>query len=247
MTERAFDDGFWGNLFVQKLSKDAKLLYGYSFTNKHCNPAGLYEITYDSISFDTKIDQARLPELFQELQNKVEYYPDDALIWVKNFIARQTKSSKFLQAAAKSMVPIKNPALIKKVLDYNLQKHSISIPYQYYIDKLSILTRASDLSCSDTDTDTDNSSLFSGSLFSLFEEKIGRLSPAASENLKEAIEHYSPAQVKDAIVEAAKNGGRSFRYVEKILTTWEETGRKPSPSSGRADRIKEKYGYTGGR
>ena len=57
MPERRFDDGYWDDPFVQSAPKDAKLLYAYLWTNKHCNPAGLYQITPKTISFETGISE----------------------------------------------------------------------------------------------------------------------------------------------------------------------------------------------
>ena len=143
MTERGFDTGFWTGGFVQKLTKDGKLLLAYLKTNEHCNPAGVYHITLSTITFETKIPEQDLAGLIESLAPAVGWYPDDELIWVKDFIKEQTKSSKFLAAAAKSLLNVGNNGLIKAVIQYNQEKYSISIPYQYYMDRVSILTRAS--------------------------------------------------------------------------------------------------------
>ena len=142
MPERGFDTGFWNDPFVQKLPQEGKTLFAYLWTNDHCNPAGLYEITPKTIAFDTGLSPADIPALLESLKPKVVWYPDENLVWVKNFIKRQSKSSKFLAAAAKYLTSIHNNGAIKELLDYNLQRYSISIPYQYYMDRVSILTRA---------------------------------------------------------------------------------------------------------
>jgi len=141
--ERGFDTGFWNDPFVQKLPQEGKTLFAYLWTNDHCNPAGLYEITPMTIAFDTGLPPADIPALLESLKPKVVWYPDENLVWVKNFIKRQSKSSKFLAAAAKYLTSIHNNGAIKELLDYNLQRYSISIPYQYYMDRVSILTRVS--------------------------------------------------------------------------------------------------------
>ncbi len=148
MTERGFDTGFWADGFTQKLPKDGKLLLAYLKTNEHCNPAGVYHITLSTMAFDTKIAELDLPVLLEGLAPAVGWYPDAELVWVKDFIKEQTKSPKFLAAAAKSLVGVGNNGLVRSVIQYNLDKHSISIPYQYYMDKISILTRASGASAS---------------------------------------------------------------------------------------------------
>jgi len=148
MTERGFDTGFWTEGFTQKQPKDGKLLLAYLKTNEHCNPAGVYHITLSTMAFDTKIAEQDLSALLEGLRPVVGWYPDAELVWVKDFIKEQTKSPKFLAAAAKSLLGVGNNELVRAVIQYNLSKYSISIPYQYYMDKVSVLTRASGASAS---------------------------------------------------------------------------------------------------
>ena len=138
MPERRFDDGYWDDPFVQSLSKGGKLLYAYLFTNKHCNPAGLYQITARTIVFETKLVEMDIPKLFEELAPKVVWYREENLIWVKNFIKRQSISSKFLVAVARCLNSINNNGAIKALLDYNWQRYTLSIPYEYPSDRVSI-------------------------------------------------------------------------------------------------------------
>lgn len=168
MTERGFDTGFWTDSFVQELPCYGKLLLSYLKTNEHCNPAGVYRITLATMSFETKIPKAELPSLLEELAPTVGWYQADNLVWVKDFIKEQTKSPKFLAAAAKALVNVANSGLIKQVISYNKEKYMISIPYQYYMDRVSILTRASVSSASaGAGADSERGgALFSGDLFS---------------------------------------------------------------------------------
>lgn len=136
MTERAFDDGFWTNPFVAPLPQEGKTLYGYSFTNSHCNQAGLYKISPITISNETGISQDKLLELFNLLEEKVKWYPDANLVWVKNFIKRQAKSPYYLQAVAKSLITIHNNGAVKELLEYNLSVHNLLIPYEQYVNKI---------------------------------------------------------------------------------------------------------------
>ena len=152
MPERGFATETWdSDEWFQELPRDQRYLFIYLWTNNHCNQAGLYHITLTTISFEAKFPKEELPELLNSLTPKVIWYPNESLIWVKNFIKRQSKSSKFLAAAAKSLTSIHNNGAIKELLDYNLQRYSISIPYQYYMDRVSILTR---VSASDTGPDS---------------------------------------------------------------------------------------------
>lgn len=142
MPERGFATETWdSDEWFQELSRDQRYLFLYLWTNNHCNQAALYYITLTTIAFEAKFSKEELPELLSSLSPKVIWYPAENLIWVKNFIKRQSKSSKFLAAVAKSLTSIHNNGAIKELLDYNLQRYSISIPYQYYMDRVSILTR----------------------------------------------------------------------------------------------------------
>jgi len=149
MPERGFATETWdSDEWFQELPRDQRYLFIYLWTNNHCNQAALYHITLTTIAFEAKFSKEELPDLLNSLSPKVIWYPTENLIWVKNFIKRQSKSSKFLAAVAKSLTSIHNNGAVKELLDYNLQRYSILIPYQYYMDKVSILTRvtASDTS-----------------------------------------------------------------------------------------------------
>ncbi len=154
MPERGFDSGYWTDPFIQKLPLEGKTLYAYLWTNNHCNQAGLYEITPDTISFEMKLEKERITELMHLLEPKVKWYPEQNLVWVKNFLKRQAKSSKFLQAAAKSLTTIHVNGAIKEFLEYNLQRYRISIPYQYYMDRVSIPSISASSSISDSIADS---------------------------------------------------------------------------------------------
>lgn len=144
MPERGFDTTTWdGDDWFQELSRDQRYLFIYLWTNNHCNPAGLYHITVPTMAFETKFTEEELRKLLPSLEPKVKWFPGENLVWVKNFVKRQSKSPKFLIAVAKSLIAISNNGPVHELLEYNEGRHSISIPYQYYMDRVSILTRAS--------------------------------------------------------------------------------------------------------
>jgi hypothetical protein len=144
MPERGFDSGFWGDKWVRANTPHLRYLFIYLWTNDHCNQAGVYEITLETISFETSLPLTELPDLLRGMAPKVIWFPDQDLIWVRNFIKRQAKSPKFLIAAANCLKRIKNNGLVAEVLKYNLNHYRISIPYTYTTDTVSI---PPDLSC----------------------------------------------------------------------------------------------------
>ncbi|MDD5039444.1 MAG: hypothetical protein PHN78_09055, partial [Dehalococcoidales bacterium] len=116
-----------------------------------------------TMAFEAKLPAEELPELLQSLSPKVEWYPRQSYVWVKNFVKKQAKSPKFLIAAAKALKNINNNGMVKEIVEYNLKEYGISIPYEYGIDKLSISPDDIEIppdgvavpSASDTDTGTD--------------------------------------------------------------------------------------------
>lgn len=129
MPERSFDSGFWTNPYIQRLPKDAKLLYSYLWTNDHCNQAGLYRITFATIEFETQLSQTDLPNLFGILNERVSYFPEEHLIWVKNFLRHQAKSPKFIIAAIKclNVLPLRD-GLREEYETYNEEILSGTVP-----------------------------------------------------------------------------------------------------------------------
>ncbi len=138
MPERAFLTETWDDDWFHGLSKDQRYLFIYLWTNGRCNQAGVYHINLATMAFETKFAEEELPELLKSLSPKVEWYPEQNYVWVRNFIKRQAKSPKFLIAAARCLKNIKNNGLVKEVIKYNLKQHSISIPYEEGIDSVSV-------------------------------------------------------------------------------------------------------------
>ncbi len=139
MPERGFNTEFWTDPFVFRLPLEAKVLYTYLWTNSRCNQAGLYQIAIETISSETKLNVNDIPNLIQMLEPKVKWYPEQDLIWVKNFIKHQAKSPKFLIAAASRLKDINDNGVVKELLEYNLRKYSICIPYAYSMNTVCIL------------------------------------------------------------------------------------------------------------
>lgn len=138
MPERGFNTEFWADTFVEALPPEGKLLYAYLWTNPHCNQAGLYKISLSRIAYETKLPLEELPSLIESLEPKVKWYPDENLIWVKNFIKHQSKSPKFLTAVASRLKDINNNGVVRELMEYNLKKYTISIPYTYSMDTVCI-------------------------------------------------------------------------------------------------------------
>lgn len=62
-------------------------------------------------------------------------------------------------------------------------------------------------------------------IYKLYEENIGPLTPLIADTLRDAELTYSPEWIQDAIQIAVESNVRRWRYVEAILKSWQENGR----------------------
>lgn len=234
MPERGFNTGFWTDPFVVKLPFEAKGLYAYLWTNDHCNQAGLYEIATETIASETKIPEDSLPSLLKSLSPKVEWYPEQNLIWVKNFIKRQSKSPKFLVAVAKSLSSLYNNGAVKALIEYNRARFGIEIPYHL----------------NSKETRIENSDTITLSTISkTYESNIGPITPLIGDKLKEIAENYSSDWFVEAVKEACQAGVRKLNYIEAILQRWKTDGFKTERKGVQDGKTKSntKQGIPGNR
>lgn len=62
-------------------------------------------------------------------------------------------------------------------------------------------------------------------LFQLYEENIGPLTPLIADTLRAAQDAYPEEWIEEAIQLAVKNNVRRWKYVESILSRWQEEGK----------------------
>jgi DnaD/phage-associated family protein len=70
-------------------------------------------------------------------------------------------------------------------------------------------------------------------IYELYEQNIGLLTPLLGEELREAAESYPAAWIEDAFREAVAQNRRSWRYARRILETWASRGRGTSGTTWR--------------
>lgn len=63
------------------------------------------------------------------------------------------------------------------------------------------------------------------SIFELYEQNIGLLTPLIAEELREAELRYPPSWIEDAFREAVAYNRRNWRYIRRILDDWATRGR----------------------
>jgi DNA replication protein len=79
-------------------------------------------------------------------------------------------------------------------------------------------------------------------IFSLYEQNIGLLSPLLAEQLLEAERDYPAVWIEDAFRIAVEQNARNWRYVEAILRRWAEEGRDDTGPSGEHSRRRRRPG-----
>ena len=77
-------------------------------------------------------------------------------------------------------------------------------------------------------------------LFAIYEQNIGVLTPMLAEAIKEAQASYPREWIEDAIRYAVERNARSWRYVSKVLDAWQQEGRSRE-TSGRLPKGPRSY------
>ncbi|MCO5175646.1 MAG: DnaD domain protein [Thermomicrobiales bacterium] len=73
-------------------------------------------------------------------------------------------------------------------------------------------------------------------IFGLYEQNIGLVTPIIADRLVDALERYPEEWVESAIEEAVSYNRRNWRYIERILENWATEGRIDEADRGSAQR-----------
>jgi DnaD/phage-associated family protein len=85
-------------------------------------------------------------------------------------------------------------------------------------------------------------------IYDLYEQNIGLLTPLLAEELREAVESYPAVWIEDAFREAVAQNKRNWRYVRRILESWASRGRGTSGTTwGRPEPPEDARKYLDGR
>ena len=121
--QRYVNTRFWDDPYIVSLPIEDKLLFLYFLTTPVNNIAGIYEITLERVSFDTRYPIDRLLEVINRFQEARKIFYLDGFVIICNFAKHQSVNPKILQGISLILAELpKN--LIEKM-------HSLSIPYQY--------------------------------------------------------------------------------------------------------------------
>lgn len=87
----------------------------------------------------------------------------------------------------------------------------------------------------------------SRSIYALYEQNIGPLTPLVAEELREAEELYPQEWLRPAFERAAGRNKRNWRYVEAILKRWAAEGPDYAQARGDTERAARRPGQYSGR
>ncbi|HYP42351.1 MAG TPA: DnaD domain protein [Chloroflexia bacterium] len=85
------------------------------------------------------------------------------------------------------------------------------------------------------------------SIYALYEQNIGLLTPILAERLQDAEGHYPMEWIEAAFEEAVTNNKRNWRYIERILERWSSEGKDNGKARGPAERSLDPDKYTKGK
>ena len=81
-------------------------------------------------------------------------------------------------------------------------------------------------------------------LFGLYEENIGALTPMIAESIKAARADYPQEWIEDAMRYAVERNVRNWTYIQRVLEGWQQEGRRRETSGRHLERHKQ---YTAGQ
>jgi DnaD/phage-associated family protein len=85
------------------------------------------------------------------------------------------------------------------------------------------------------------------SIYALYEQNIGLLTPILAEQLQDAEKRYPVEWIELAFGEAVSNNKRSWRYIERILERWAAEGKQSGKTRGPDGRSIDPDKYTKGK
>lgn len=129
MKTRIIHTRFWEDEKMVELSREAKLLFLYLFTNSRINLIGIYELADRIIKFETGLNAEELSKAKDELQDLQRVMFHNNWIYVVNAIKHSNYTGEKNEIAKEKEIQ-KVP---KEVLDY-FETEGFEIPYRYSID-----------------------------------------------------------------------------------------------------------------
>ena len=114
---RTIDCATWDDPWFAELSPNAKLLFLYFITNRRTSAAGCFEITRRAMMFESNIRGEALDATLDEISSRVTWWPDEQVVFVRNFYKHQRANSNkdnFRKSAMKALVEF--PSVVQRAV-----------------------------------------------------------------------------------------------------------------------------------
>lgn len=94
---RYLKDEFWTDPYTENLDPSEKLLYIYLLTNPLCNVAGIYEIRFSRMAFETGFDKEMIEKILNRFIKDKKILKIEDWIVIVNFVKNQANNPSVLQ------------------------------------------------------------------------------------------------------------------------------------------------------
>jgi len=129
---RYINTKFWSDGWVRKLNPLDRYLFLYLLTNEHANISGIYELSLDTMSFESGIDiRDLIDSMLPRLKPKTIYCKE----WVifPNFLKHQNQGSPKVQEGILRELMQVPEEILQKAIEYGYPIHTLS-----YLTKLNL-------------------------------------------------------------------------------------------------------------
>ena len=94
---------------------------------------------------------------------------------------------------------------------------------------------------SDGNTPAPTLSVEQPNIFQLYEENIGPLTPLIADTLRDAEKEFPEDWIRQAVEIAVQNNVRKWKYIEAILSSWQDGGRDERQTRGHTKKDRQAY------
>jgi len=212
----------WKDPWFLELDANEKLLFIYLFSNESASLAGIYEIAFRVICFETNLDAEFVKDTLNKFEGAGKVKFKDGIVWVKNM--RKYNSSTSDKVAIRINKDLQEIPECPIKQDYIAYYNEV-IPYIQPIDTLSLKEEEEYLINSNSIGSEAGGGLNAVAKISAhYESNVGTLNSKSADIINEWVNNYPYMWITKAIDEAKKNKAKHPNYVTAILDRWLKDG-----------------------
>ena len=207
----------WKDPWFLELEPPEKLLFVYLFSNESTSLAGIYELAFRVICFETGLDKDFVRSALDKFTAAGKVYYENGILWVTNM--------RRYNATTSSKVMIRIEADLDKIPECPIKQRYIAyyqpnIPYQYPIGTSSLKEEEEKEEEKEKEAAGGD-----GDIYKAYEQNIGHLTPIIADNLKDLEADFPKEWILEAIDIAVGAEKRSLNYVRGILKNRHTNGK----------------------